>query len=88
MRCAAAWTSSLVLGCALYGGTIVIGRSRLQLLVGRMHLGRPTNKNKQKVKELDDKIMEVESNAAVRNMQTQRKPLTGWAYEAWQVGDH
>jgi small subunit ribosomal protein S10 len=38
-----------------------IGRSHLQSVVGRMRLGRPTNK--QKVKELGDKIVEVESKA-------------------------
>jgi hypothetical protein len=53
-----------------------------------VHLGRPTNKNKQKVKVkvLDDKNMEVESNAAAGNMQTQNKSLTRWAYEAWHSG--
>ncbi|KAI0300055.1 hypothetical protein B0F90DRAFT_1726279 [Multifurca ochricompacta] len=40
---------------------IGIGRSHLQSVVGRMRLGRPTNK--QKVKELGDKIVEVESQA-------------------------
>ena len=39
-----------------------IGRSHLQTVVGRMRLGRPTNK--EKVKELGDKIVEVESKAA------------------------
>jgi len=41
---------------------IGIGRSHLQSVVGRMRLGRLTNK--QKVKELGDKIVEVESTAA------------------------
>ncbi|KAI9439424.1 hypothetical protein BJY52DRAFT_1322387 [Lactarius psammicola] len=39
-----------------------IGRSHLQSVVGRMRLGRPTNK--QKVKELSHKIVEVEGQAA------------------------
>ena len=39
-----------------------VGRSHLQSVVGRMRLGRPTNK--EKVKELGDKIVEVESKAA------------------------
>ncbi len=39
-----------------------IGRSHLQSVVGRMRLGRPTNK--QTVKELSHKIVEVESQAA------------------------
>jgi len=39
-----------------------IGRSHLQSVVGRMRLGRPTDK--QKAKELGDKIVEVESRAA------------------------
>lgn len=39
-----------------------IGRSHLQSVVGRMRLARPTNK--EKVKELGDKIVEVESKAA------------------------
>jgi small subunit ribosomal protein S10 len=39
-----------------------IGGSHLQSVVGRMRLGRPTNK--EKVKELSDKIVEVESKAA------------------------
>jgi small subunit ribosomal protein S10 len=39
-----------------------IGRLHLQSVVGRMRLGRPTNK--EKVKELGDKIVEVESKAA------------------------
>ncbi|KAH9961380.1 ribosomal protein S10 domain-containing protein [Russula dissimulans] len=41
---------------------IGIGRSHLQSVVGQMRLGRLTNK--QKVKELGDKIVEVESTAA------------------------
>ena len=41
---------------------IGIGRSHLQSVVGRMRLGRLTNK--QKVKELGEKIVEVESTAA------------------------
>jgi small subunit ribosomal protein S10 len=39
-----------------------IGRSHLQSVMGRMRLGRPTNK--EKMKELGDKIVEVESKAA------------------------
>ena len=39
-----------------------IGRSHLREVAGRMRLGRPTDK--QKVKELGDKIVEVESKAA------------------------
>ena len=39
-----------------------IGRSHLQSVMGRMRLVRPTNK--EKVKELGDKIVEVESKAA------------------------
>jgi len=39
-----------------------IGRSHLQSVVGRMRLGRSANK--EKVKELGDKIVEVESKAA------------------------
>jgi small subunit ribosomal protein S10 len=39
-----------------------IGREHLREVVGRMRLGRPTDK--QKVKELGDKIVEVESKAA------------------------
>ena len=39
-----------------------IGRSHLQSVVGRMRLSRPTNK--QKVKELGHKIVEVESQPA------------------------
>jgi small subunit ribosomal protein S10 len=39
-----------------------IGRSHLQSVVGRMRLGRATNR--QKVKELGDKIVQVESQAA------------------------
>ena len=39
-----------------------IGRSHLRFVVGRMRLRRPTNW--QKVKELSDKIVEVESQAA------------------------
>jgi len=39
-----------------------IGRSHLREVVGRMRLGRPADK--QKVKELGDKIVEVESKAA------------------------
>lgn len=42
-----------------------IGRSHLQSVVGRMRLGRPTNK--QKVKELGAKIVEVESQATMEN---------------------
>jgi small subunit ribosomal protein S10 len=42
--------------------SVGIGRSHLQSVVGRMRLGRPTNK--QKVKELSHKIVEVESRAA------------------------
>ncbi|KAH9979832.1 ribosomal protein S10 domain-containing protein [Russula compacta] len=41
---------------------IGIGRSHLQSVVGRMRLGRSTNK--QKVKDLSDKIVQVESKAA------------------------
>ena len=39
-----------------------IGREHLREVVGRMRLGRPTDK--QKMKELGDKIVEVESKAA------------------------
>ncbi|KAN0134989.1 mitochondrial 37S ribosomal protein rsm10 [Lactarius tabidus] len=42
-----------------------IGRSHLQSVVGRMRLGRPTNK--QKVKELGEKIVEVESQATMES---------------------
>lgn len=42
--------------------TVGIGRSHLQSVVGRMRLGKPTNK--ERVKELGDKIVKVESKAA------------------------
>ena len=39
-----------------------IGRSHLQSVLGRMRLGRPTDR--EKMKELGDKIVEVETKAA------------------------
>ncbi|KAI0245965.1 hypothetical protein BJV78DRAFT_1286921 [Lactifluus subvellereus] len=44
---------------------IGIGHSHLQSVVGRMHLGKATNR--QKMKELGDEIVEVESQAAKRS---------------------
>jgi len=41
---------------------VSIGHSHLQSAVGRMRLGRPTNK--EKVKDLGHKIIEAESKAA------------------------